>query len=179
MTVKKFIKELSETYFSEKNKSWQNSRRCWSFIFASFFGLYLFQIYAADAEFQSFALWQSNAGEAFLNAEAFWQTKVSAIYFQGIVLSGIFIRFAAAHFRGKWFARFGELGELVGFAALVGHFRWTVGLRSGDFGGHACYSSGLAGMIPIGEQIISLFFLGWIFYKIFWLIAVTWKTVRK
>lgn len=167
MSLRKFVKDVSETYFSEKDKSWNNSKRFWNFLFIGFFALYLFQIYTAYIDFNN---------QNLINPNEFWQTKLYAAYLQGIVLSGVFIRFASAQFRGKWFIRFGELGEFIGFAAFVRHLLWHFSSSAGDY---CTASPSIIGLTQINSQLLTLYFLGWFIYKTFWLIAVIWKTVRK
>ena len=176
MNLLKSIKSISKTYFAERDKTWKRSKRWWSFTFVCFFSLFLFQIYAAYTD------WQSLVDIAGINdlttpdLNDLWQTKADALYLQGIVLFGIFTRFLSGQFRGRWFVRFGELGEIIAFAAFCQHYVLTIQVNSKTV---ACGSSFLTGMVPFNSQWIGCFFFGWFVYKMTWIIAVIWKTVRK
>lgn len=176
MNPLKFVKNVSETYFAEKDKSWRSFKYAWDFLFIGFFALYLFQIYAAYVEWENLVVWQA---VNFIDPDEFWQTKLSAIYLQGVVLFGVFVRFMAAQFRGKWAVRFGELGGLIAIAAFFNHYFWTIDAQSKFFDGNICSSPGLIGMTPFNSQLLMLFFLCWALYKPTLLIALAWKTVRK
>lgn len=174
MNPLKFIRALSETYFYEKDKCRKNSRRCWNLLFIAFFSLYLLQIYAAFVNYEAVA----GYGPERLNLEAFRQIQSRAIFLEGLVLLGVFVRVLAARFRGKWPIRFGELGELVALAAFYRHFEWTRELYpiDRDFCGP---TPALAGFPEFLGSLYLLFFLGLAFCKIVLIIALAWKTVRK
>lgn len=176
MSPLKFVKNVSETYFAEKGAARRGFKYAWDFLFIGFFALYLFQIYAAYVDWESLVVLQV---VNFIDPDDFWQTKLSAIYLQGVVLGGVFVRFLAAQFRGKWAVRFGELGALIAIAAFINHYLWTIDAQSKLFEGNACSSPGLIGMTPLNSQLLALFFLCWTLYKPTFLIAVAWKTVRK
>ena len=179
MNPLKFVKAVSETYFTERDGIRNRSKRWWSFTFIAFFSLYLFQIYAAYMDWQSLIVQQAIENLFTISPDEFWQNKVNAMYLQGIVLFGVFVRFLAGQFRGRWFVRFGELGELIAFAAFLKHYLWTIEVKSKLFDGYACSSPSLIGLIPAAGQWLLFFFYCWLQYKILWIIAVTWKTVRK
>jgi hypothetical protein len=181
MNPLKFVKNVSETYFAEKSKSWRNYKYVWDFLFISFFALYLIQIYSAYIDWERLVVLHAvNKWEwDFFTPDRFWQTKLSAIFLQGIVLLGVFIRFLAGQFRGRWFFRFGEFGGLIAIATLFNHYQWTVSVQSQFFQGNSCSSPGLLGMMPFASQWLMLFFFCWVLYKFTFLIAVTWVTVRK
>jgi hypothetical protein len=167
MSPLKFVKALAATYFSEKDRLRDQSRRVWNSIFIGFFALYLLQIYGAYYE------WQSVLELNRVDPDRAWQAKLSALYLQGIVLFGIFIKFLTAHFRGKWFVRFGESGELIAFAAFLRHF-----LRSME-NPSPYYSRPLDEIPNLCGVLIVAYFTVWAAYKILRAFAVGWKTVRK
>lgn len=178
MRPHKLFKEISETYFAEKDTVWSRSKRWWSFLFLLFFSLYLFQIYAAFMDWQPASNPMSFSETKDFDINIFWRTKVDALIIQGIVLFGIFVKFLTSQFRGRWFLRFGELGEVIAFAAFYKHYVWTNEVLS-NLGNVYCGSPSLFGMTPFVSQWLGLFFFCWFIYKILWIIAVTWKTVRK
>jgi len=172
MKLHKLTREISETYFSEIEKCRKNSKRFWSFLFLAFFASYLFQIYSAYVEISYIT--DSNS----IILDEYWQFKIDAIKIQGIVLTGIFIKFLSSVFRGKWAIRFGEVGELIAFAAFWKHVLWTSEINSQYSNGVYCGSPYLIGMNWIGNWI-GLFIFSRLFCKILLVIAVSWKTVRK
>ena len=176
MKLLKLIKSVSETYFAERDKIWNRSKRWWSFTFVCFFSLFLFQIYAAYTDWQLLVDIVRINDLTTPDLDQLWQIKVYALYLQGIVLFGIFTRFLSGQFRGSWFIRFGELSELIAFATFCQHYVLTIQVKSETA---ACGSSSLTGMVPFNSQWIGCFFFGWFIYKMIWIIAVTWKTVRK
>lgn len=176
MTAKKFIKDLSEIYFSEKNKSWKSSRLCWNFIFTAFFSLYLLQIYAAFANYEVVAV-AADSSSDWRNPEQFWAIQSQALYLEGIVLLGIFIRFLSTKFQGKWAVRFGILGEFIALAAFFRHFLWTHELYPLSSG--CVHAPALIGTPDFSGSLNVLFFLILALSKVFLIIALVWKTVRK
>ncbi len=179
MNPLKFVKATAETYFAEKTTAWRSLKYFWDAVFIGFFALYLFQIYAAYIDWSQLAALAVINNWNSIDPAALWQTKLSAIYLQGIVLFGVFLKFLSAQFRGTWFLRFGELGGLIAIAAFFQHYRWTVEVRSTFFEGSACSEPGLLGMVSFNSQWLMLFFFSWVLYKFIFLIAVMWKTVRK
>lgn len=173
MSAIKFIKKASENYFAEKDKCRHNSRRCWNFIFIAFFCVYLLQIYGAFVNYQTATVARMMA------PEDFWQIQITAMKIQGVMLFGIFIRFFSGHFRGKWSVRFGELGEFVAFASLLHHFNWILEKYHAFHSGEGGAPAPLIGVPEIFGSLIIMFFYGWVFYKIGYVIAVMRETVRK
>lgn len=178
MSPLEFVRKMSDIYFDEKEKCRRNSRRSWNFIFTLFFFLYLFQIFTAYIVWLDLAFYRLTDESAVLNIEEFRRLRLAALFFQGVVLGGIFLRFAAARFRGRWAMRVGEAGELIAFAALAGHLAWTIERRSYVFDGNGCFSSPLEGTHFYNGEIIVIFFLGWAIYKILLLSVAAWKTLR-
>jgi hypothetical protein len=175
----KFIKAVSETYFAERSKIQHRSRRWWSVTFIGFFALYLFQVYAAYADWQILAVQHAIYGGIPINLDEIWQNKTAGMYLQGIVLGGIFIRFLFGQFRGKWSVRFGELGEYIAIAGFLKHFALTYEFYSHPAYANHCGPSSLIGLIPFVSQWLTFFCFCWIVYKFTWIIAVTCETVRK
>jgi len=178
MSPLKFVKAVSKTYFAERDKIRNRSKRWWSFTFIVFFSLFLFQIYAAYTDWQLLIVGQAIDNVNTLNPDEFWQTRVGALSLQGVVLLGVFIRFSAGQFRGRWFVRFGEVGEFIAFAAFARHSLWTQEVYA-QFPAIYCGLPSLIGLTPAAAQWLSFFFFCWIFYKFAWIIAVTCETVRK
>jgi hypothetical protein len=169
----KFVKHAAEIYFDEKEKVWQKSRSCWNFIFIAFCCIYLLQIYGAFINYQTAMV------SRLMDPEEFWRMQLTAMRIQGVMLFGIFIRFFAGHFRGKWAVRFGELGEFVAFATLLHHFNWIWEKFHAFHSGEGGAPSVLIGVPGIFGTLVIMFFYGWVFYKLAWMIDALWKTFRK
>jgi len=174
MKLHEFIKNISATYFAETDKVWEIAKRCWHFIFIGFLFIYALQIYGAYINYPSVA-----ARFGGINADEFWNAQAKAMTIQGILLLGIFIRYLSAHYRGKWAVRFGELGEFIAFASFIYHLDWILEKYHAFHSGEGGAQQTLIGVPFIFGDLIVLFFFGWVIYKIAFVIAVTWKTVRK
>ena len=174
MELFQFIKNVSATYFAEMDSIRQISKRCWHFIFIGFLLIYALQVYGAYVNYPAVA-----AKFGSLYANEFWQAQIKAIFIQGIVLLGIFVKYLSAHYRGKWAVRFGELGEFVAFASFLYHLRWILEKYPDFRFGVRGVSQLLNGVPFIFGDLMVLFFVGWIVYKIAFTIAVTSKTVGK
>lgn len=167
MKTLNFIRSWSEIYFSEKEKVLNTSRIWWFLILIFFLGSYILQIYG----FVNFS------NDSLSN---YWAViRSHAVIFQSIVLFGIFVKFLSLQFRGRFALRFSELGEFIAFAACLKHYLLTIETYSTAFGGTACFTPPLIGVPHFAGGLILIFFMGWLFYKFNWVIAVTWKTVRK
>lgn len=179
MNPLKFIKNVAETYFDERAKIQHRSKRWWNLTFTCFFALFLFQIYAAYLDWQTLVVRQAIDGEMTINAGLLWQNYASAMFLQGIVLGGIFVRFLFGQFRGRWFVRFGELGELVAFAAFLKQFEWMREIHSHPSLADYCGTQSLIGINPTVGQWLTFFFFCWVIYKFCWMVGITLETVRK
>ena len=174
MGLFQFIKNVSATYFAEMDKVWQSSKRCWHFIFIGFLLIYALQVHGAYVNYPAVA-----AKFGGIDPNEWWNAQVKAMYIQGIVLLGIFIKYLSAHYRGKWAVRFGELGEFIAFASFLYHLNWVLEKYPDFHIGKRGASQFLTGVPFIFGDLIILFFIGWVTYKIAFAIAVTLKTVRK
>ena len=174
MGLFQFIKNVSATYFSEMDRVWQSSKRCWHFIFIGFLLIYALQVYGAFVNYPAVA-----AKFGGIDPNEWWSAQVKAMYIQGIVLLGIFIKYLSAHYRGKWAVRFGEVGEFIAFASFLYHLKWILEKYHAFHSGEGGAPQTLIGVPFVFGDLIILFFIGWITYKIAFAIAVTLKTVRK
>jgi hypothetical protein len=84
MSPLKFVKAVSKTYFAERDKIRNRSKRWWSFTFIVFFSLFLFQIYAAYTDWQLLIVGQAIDNVNTLNPDEFWQTKVGALSWRAV-----------------------------------------------------------------------------------------------
>lgn len=174
-----FIRAASEIYFEERDKIRHRSKRWWILALIAFFALYLWQVEEIYANWTELAVRQAVAGETIYDLDEIWRMRASVIGLQGIVLGGIFLRFLAGQFRGRWFVRFGELAELIALAAFLNHAAWTHEVYSQPGYAHLCGLPSLIGLTHGAGQWLGFFFYCWILYKAVWLIVVAIETARK
>ncbi len=105
---------------------------------------------------------------------------VRALTFQLTIVAGLLVRFLALRFEGKYASRFADVGILVAFSAWLAHFVWTIQwIREISKIADVCPPPILFYTLPLLGWLLTYGFFGWFLYKIIFLIAVTWKTVRK
>jgi hypothetical protein len=166
-----FIKNWIEMYHSEREKGLRNARFFSLPIFLFVLFLFVLQIYALK---QITDTSDSSISLQFLNG------TIKALTFQITIVLGLFIRFLALKFSGRYALRFSEVGILIAFSAWLSHYIWTYQViseiqRTTDL----CFPPVLLYTPHLPASLLTLGFFGWVLYKIMFVIAVTWKTVRK
>jgi hypothetical protein len=180
MTAREFIKDLTGNYFYERDQIRRSSRRCWGFIFVVFTAFFLLQIYGALVNWGVTVTYRALDGSGGFDSDSLWRHYRTAIFFQAVVLLGVFVHFVAAQFRGKWFIRFGEVGDFIALAAFCRHFQWTHELYPLGSDPYICSSAPvLAGVPTPSATLIFLFCLGLAFCKVVVVLVLAWKVIRK
>jgi hypothetical protein len=167
MKIYNFIKTWAEVYYAEKQLGLKKARITSYFIIP----LCILQIWNLKSIVEYSEKW--------LEYE-FIDGAVRALIFQLTIVLGLSIRFLALRFNGRYAQRFSDAGILIAFSAWLAHFVWTMQwLNEAKKIVDICTPPILLYTIaPLG-LFLTIGFSGWLLYKTIFLIAVTWKTVRK
>ena len=167
MNIHNFIKSWTEIYYAEKELGLAKAKITSYFIIP----LCLLQIWNLKLliEYSENVL-----GYEFING------AVRALTFQLIIVLGLLVRFIALRFKGRYAHRFAETGVLIASAAWLAHFLWTMQwLNETRKIVYICPPPILLFTFQPLAWFLTVGFFGWFLYKIIFLIAITWKTIRK
>ncbi len=170
MLSKSFITTFSENYFSIKAKKLKRAKTTSLLIFLAVLFLVILNFYDF-LKYYGFA--------PFYDDRFSFNLIKSAIY-QFVILLGLMIRLIALRFDNRYALRFSELGTLIAFFSWLGLSVWSAFVhyetsKLADVN----YSSHLVGVDGTIAVLMSFGFVCWLFYKIIFLIAIVWKTIRK
>ncbi len=166
-----FLKNWIETYYTQKEKNLNRSRVSSLLIFLLVFSLFTLQINSYNQ------LIRELDGQI---SSDLYSGIIKALVFQATIVLGLFVRFLALRFKGKFAFRFAEAGVLIAFFAWLGHFVWTnQWMEDASKFMPVCFPPILLYTPYLPAVGLTFGFIGWFFYKIIFLIAVTWKTVRE
>lgn len=173
MKIRNFIKNWSENYFSVKENNWKREK------LTSFILLLVAVLLFSSNVYSIIESYKIN--EFQISKDLYFGSNlIKSLIYQLIILLGLLIRFVALRFKNRSAFRLSEIGVLLSFFSWLGYLVWTSAEHNeiskiADVN----YSSHLNFLDRGIAIILSLSFVVWFFYKIIFLIAVTWKTVRK
>ena len=173
MNIKNFISKWSDNYFSIKEKSSRRDRITSVLIFAIV--LFVFALNISDL----IKNYKTNGFE--ISKDLYFGSNLcKALIYQFTILFGLLIRLISLKFNNKNSFRFAEIGVLISFASWLGYLVWSA-MRRSEISQIAAvnWSSHLHSLNGDAALLISIGFALWFVYKIIFLIAVTWKTIRK
>lgn len=169
MHILEFVRNWSDIYYADKEKLQAKSKIYWTFVLL---------LFTANVCLQLYGLYLSR-NDLIFDSYRFRSRQSTALIYQTVILIGFLIKYISLQYRSRFALKLGEVGELIAFSSCLGHRILTIQIHNESFYGQGSYFEPLIGISPhIGSLILGCFSV-WVIYKILWIIAVMWKTIRK